>query len=105
MKRDCFAHLKDTSPFHGLFPRGKAPIVSFIAQRALLNDIGMQPVYFLDVERCSPEQLEGVAKLVASLLGGAVEEVLEQVRTHGMPIRESEVSFTSGGPNTVRMLL
>lgn len=105
MARDCFAKLAEGNPLYDIFQGGCVPIMSILPEKGELIGSAETLIYKLDHERCSDEQLSALAERLGRLQGGNKTEVMEAIKTVGLPIRGSQVTVVSGGPNTMRALL
>lgn len=103
-----WAQLIESSPFFGIFARGRAPVCTASPVPALLEmgeSCEQTMVYFLDLARCAGETLQRVAEIcaqeVATLhtpeeLEALSSEALLQMCERGLPIRESQVEGIIG---------
>lgn len=93
MIRGTYAHLVTESPFHGVFPHGKAPICSVLHSQVELEGDPETEVYFLDWNACTAEQRYRVAELVAQQCQGTRQDVVAAMESGiPLPIRLSQVS-------------
>jgi hypothetical protein len=90
--RGNFVTLVRDSPFYAIFENGNAPVKNWILpNEARLDGSAETEVYMLDVNRCTDEQLNAIADLIAAKFGASKAEVLDQIKSRGMPIRASQV--------------
>jgi hypothetical protein len=88
-----FATLEKSSPFYPIFENGNAPIKNWLLpNKASLEGSDETEVYMLDITRCTAEQIEAVAHVISAKFGAAKDEIVEQMKTRGMPIRASQVA-------------
>jgi hypothetical protein len=90
-----FAVLKIESPYRAVFPGGRVPIVPFGFE---CDSPQESPLYILDVNRCTEEQIGSLAAVVAKTEGGTAEQVrgfLETQRRY--PIGATQVKMVVFG--------
>lgn len=92
-----FAHLRIDSPFYPIFPNGMCPIRNILVpDRAKCGSEAPEDIYWLDISRVSPEQLDRIANIVAPQCGGSKEEFLVYVKEGGdVPLRAIHVGGVS----------
>lgn len=84
-----FALLRSTSPFFPIFRPGHAPIKPWITPLVgEMEGFGPSSFYWLDVKRCSDEQIRAVAAIVGQQCNGMPAAVEEYMRKEGqIPLR------------------
>lgn len=92
-----FAHLNEESQFYPLFEGGRAPIKNILVPAVgIMEGSGVHEFYWLDVAKCSDEQIGRIAYLVALQCGGLPLEVEEHIRKEGtIPLRAMHVRSVS----------
>ncbi len=95
-----FAHLKASSPFYPIFPKGQVPIRNIIVPSVgvMEGDNQNQPQEFYDVDlaKLSPDQVKRIAQMVAIQCRGRAVVVEADMRARGFsPLRAIHVSGVS----------
>ena len=94
---EAYAVLRPDSPFHIIFPEGKAPILpgANCGLRSIqLNDA---ETYMIDMNRMTEEQVKDFAKVVAKATDSLVANVLDfLMHEKRFPIRASQVESVEG---------
>ena len=97
-KRSEFAHLFEKSPFFPIFEHGAAPILNIlISSKAKLEGLGEQEVYWLDVERCTEEQIRKICEVACEVsCGGQPDEFYAAIKAGvKVPLRAIHVQAIS----------
>ncbi|HEX3818620.1 MAG TPA: hypothetical protein VHW03_10060 [Chthoniobacterales bacterium] len=92
-----FAHLKEESPFHRIFPNGMAPIKNcMFPSQVRLEGSEETEAYMLAVDRCTLLQIDLIAAQIAARFNAEKKDVLASLNAGiEMPIRASQVSSVS----------
>jgi len=95
------AHLKTTSPFFEIFPSG-IPITNILLPNQAIcegstHDNRPEDVYFVDLDKLTPEQFEKLAAIVHNQCDPAIpfEIAKKEMKARGLPLRAKHVSCVS----------
>jgi hypothetical protein len=77
-----------------LFGGQTVAIKSPIPQHAELPGLGVREIYFVDLEKLSPVQLDRIAQEMSVRFDVPLQEVVEGLRTQGLPILAEDVSVS-----------
>lgn len=84
--------------FTDVLGTARLPVKSPIPQTAQLEGLGAEPVFFLQLDELSSDQVRRLARYFSEQSGVPADEIEAEIRQRGVPIRDVDCTVSIGNP-------